>query len=150
MNDAVASPNAIRDVRTTDLSTENDLASNGMAPINANGWVNPVISVSAQTKYFLVASRCVELPVTVSAINICHFMFPMFPMLLSLAAGTKTTIKPAMIANMEEFVALFAIAVIATAVEIQISEVINELASAMNSIGKTTTKSATNRSRKLK
>ena len=74
----------------------------------------------------------------------------MFPMLLSLAAGTKTTINPAPKANSEDLVACFAIAVIVTAVEIQMIEVSRELASAVNSIGKVTTMRATIRSRKLK
>lgn len=150
MNEAVTSPKAICDVRATDLSSENDRASNGIAAINVKGWVNPVISASTHTKYFLVASKCVELPTTVSTMSTCHFMFPIFPMLLSLPAGTKTTINPDPKANSEDLVICFAIAVIATAVKIQMREVSSELTSAVNSIEKVTTMRATIRSKKLK
>lgn len=119
-----------------------------MAAISANRCVNPAMRAKAQTKYFLVASKCVELPTTVSAMSTCHFIFPIFPMLLSLAAGTKTTINPAPKDNSEDRVVCFVIALTVTAVETQISEVINELTNAVSSMGKATTISAANLSRK--
>jgi hypothetical protein len=69
-------------------------------------------------------------------------------MLLSLAAGTKTTINPAPKDNSEDRVVCFVIALTVTAVETQISEVINELTNAVSSMGKATTISAANLSRK--
>ena len=130
------------------LSRENDPASRGMAATSANRCVNPAMRAKAQTKYFLVESKCVELPTTVSAMSTCHFIFPIFPMLLSLAAGTKTTINPAANDNSEDRVLSLVIALTVTAVETQISEVSNELTNAVSSMGKATTISAANLSKK--
>ena len=71
-------------------------------------------------------------------------------MLLSLADGTRIAINPAAKAIIDELVTCFAIAVMATAVKIQMREVSRELMSAVNSMGKVTTIRATMRSRRLK